>query len=95
VTKSLGKWGPRRVISAGAEPKKREENKNQKHNYEKSKEKKQDLKSPKQSWFKKTMKGIGGFLASKFIFKSGKDEVITKYKSCNEIPVTGLKGEKY
>lgn len=34
-------------------------------------------------------------MAEKFIFKSGKEEVFSPYKSCNEIPVTGLKGEKY
>ena len=40
-------------------------------------------------------KMVGGFLAEKLIFKSGYETISTKFKSINEIPATGLKGERY
>lgn len=38
---------------------------------------------------------IGGWFAEKLIFKSGTEKISTQYKSCNDIPVKGLKNEKY
>jgi len=40
-------------------------------------------------------KRVLGSLVERFIFKNGEEEVSSAYKSCNDIPVTGLKGEKY
>ena len=36
-----------------------------------------------------------GYLVERLIFKNGEEEVFSDYKSCNDIPVIGLKGEKY